>query len=1162
MYKNFEDFLFERNFYDINIKRNKAEFYSEEKKNVVLFIDDYDYDDFKLEFKFRKYFERIKELDFDNIVVNVVGRYYFCDYNFCDENGKQLNDFDCKINLENEFDFVGEKDLIPEKYIPLNNSLYGLGIGQNINDFFSHIYLKNIETAGIADNNLIIVLEYYLRCKSKGMNPLVGRTFHTENCDIVLYAKNYNGFTKLMYLNYYESLLIKDEQIDWIPFNILEENSKDLICVIVTDSGKLFELIKANDKSIKKYISRIMSIYEKTYLSFQFYKFYNSNLFIKYDRFLKNLLNIFMGFNFIFFNRNNYSVQSISKSYISLAKTSNPNFEFNEEHHILEYGEIFEILNDYDIWNNKLINKEFIDNILENTFELNNLVSLEIPIEKYELPEFDTNNKIRLFEKLIKRGLKNKMKYMTNDESYVKNIKDIHSRIDIEKKVIYDAGFVDYFLIIYDIIKWAHKNNIYCGAARGSVAGSLVAYLLNITNVNPLKFDLLFERFLNKARVHSGANLPDIDMDFESEGRDKIKKYVFEKYGMFSTCSIGTYGKLQIRAAIKDIGKVFGLSFDYCNEITGKIFGNDFDSFILAAQKHKEVAMFIKENPVLIKVINDVNALPKNQSIHPAGVFIVPKKMQLWDYVPVRWLEDKKSKKWNIVSEWEGKYIDKRGILKLDILGIKQLDIFKQIELLIAGRYLKQIEFNDVINSDLENKKVLREFENGTEGVFQFKTPGLKSYMKFMKPRKFNDLVAANALYRPGAMISDSHIKYVHIKNGDEKVNYDHELLKNITKNTYGLYIYQEQIMQSVVSLGNLSMEDADIIRSLIKKVDKNSKEKMINFGRNFIKGAIRNGCTIKEAKLIWNKLLAFIGYGFNKSHSCSYSMASYYCQWLKVNYPIEFFEVNLNFCNDEEIVGFILKLPRFNLKYSFPDINKSKDVFYSNKKRDTIYWSLSRIKGVGLKAAKDIVEVKRKGGKFLDFEDFYTRVTKRIVNKKVVENLIFSGCFDNLCNVDESTRFDLLRQYHTLKKEKSVLGLKSTKSYYESLMRRLLIIDNMFDYEEIAQKMNVSYDDIDTFRSLKKDTLVNFIGVVNDVRKLTTKKGLDMIVINLENNNNRVPLVIFPRQYDLNKKKIEKISIGNALYCRAIKSYDGFRHCDNLISNDSFKLKIRDISF
>ena len=458
-----------------------------------------------------------------------------------------------------------------------------------------------------------------------------------------------------------------------------------------------------------------------------------------------------------------------------------------------------------------------------------------------KLPRYEVEDVEGLFFQELQKGFDKHFGKLSAKEQ-----KPYLEQLETECKVIVPNGLCDYFMIMWDILNHCHENGVMTGPGRGSVCGSLVAYCLNITQVDPLKYGLLFERFLNETRVSgerakSADSMPDVDEDFPAELRDWVKEYIKDKYGYQYTCSIGTYTRMKLKTCIKDFGKVKGLSFDYTNALTKDIdeqveytWGDLFEY----ASRSKLLFKFVQENPELVQMCKYAMLQPKAESVHPSAVVIVPKytsdgrEIDLWEWLPVKKIDG------ILVSEWEGKYIDKSGFLKEDILGLSQLDKFSNILKLIKENHNKDINVNEI---PLDEPEVYKYFRRGwNEDVFQFGTTGLMNYCRQVKPTCLEDLIAMTALFRPGPMDINAHQDFADIKAGKKKPNYDFGM-EEITKETYSLYAYQEQIMKAAV-VGGLSKISSDIMRTAIKKKDIKT---LNSFKEDFVKcysEKLRNG--------------------------------------------------------------------------------------------------------------------------------------------------------------------------------------------------------------------------------------------------------------------------------------------------------------------------------
>lgn len=508
-----------------------------------------------------------------------------------------------------------------------------------------------------------------------------------------------------------------------------------------------------------------------------------------------------------------------------------------------------------------------------------------------------------------------------------------------------------------------------------------------------------------------GDQMPDIDVDFPTKYRDDVKNYIKEKYGARYTCSIGTYGRMKLKTCIKDFGKIKGLSFDMMNKLTKDIDDQIeycWGDLIEYASKSKTLFKFVQDYPDLVHLTKYALLQCKSSSVHPSAVVIVPKEdsngapMDIFQWMPIKLVDGL------LVSEWEGKYIDKSGFLKEDILGLSQLDKFKGMLTLIKKNRGIDLDVNTI---PLDDENVFKFFKRGwCEDVFQFGTMGLMNYCRQVKPSELDHLIAMTSLFRPGPMSSNAHQDFADIKNGKKKPHFDFGL-KDVTESTSGLYVYQEQIMKAVNVLGGLSLVEADQLRTYMKKKDKKA---MGALSVKFIAGAVERGCSAKEAGEIWEKLDKFSGYGFNKSHAAAYSIMSYWSEWFKVNYPLEFWTTSLQESSEDDIPYRLAELKKTGEEIEIrpPDVNFSDSNFTCDAEENRIFFSLTKIKGVGEVAVKNIMETRNSGGKFFSLEEFLSRVPSK-VNKTVVKCLIISGAFDLVENITSaSERKKLLKWY------------------------------------------------------------------------------------------------------------------------------------------------------
>ena len=582
----------------------------------------------------------------------------------------------------------------------------------------------------------------------------------------------------------------------------------------------------------------------------------------------------------------------------------------------------------------------------------------------------------------------------------------IQERIDFELFTIKTMGFAGYFLIVSDFIKAGRDMGVFVGPGRGSAAGSVVAYCIGITNIDPIKYNLLFERFLNPDR----KSMPDIDTDFDDDGRQKVIDYVVNKYGQNQVAQIITYGTMAAKSSIKDVARVMDLPLSESNALAKLVSdkpGTELRNILQSPLTKKDGEKSLeelgytnddienakrlreiydrKDDDLRTKILHEAERLEGNirsTGIHAAGIIIAPK--DLTELIPVAISKD--SNLW--VTQIDGSIIEKAGVIKMDFLGLKTLSILKT-----ALELIKQ-NHNTIINLDnipLDDKNTFLLYQKGeTNGTFQFESPGMQKYLRELKPDRFDDLIAMNALYRPGPM---AYIpSYIARKHGKEKVVYDVEDMKEYLEETYGITVYQEQVMLLSQSIGGFTKGDADVLRKAMGKKQKSVLDKMKS---QFIDGAKSKGHNAEKLEKVWTDWEAFAQYAFNKSHSTCYAYVAYQTAYLKAHYPSEYMSAVLNHAGSiEKITFFMEECRRMNLTVLGPDINESINGFSPNKKGE-IRFGLGGLKGVGENAIENLIEERIKSGEFKDIFDFIKRVNQKAVNKKSFESLAFSGAFD-----------------------------------------------------------------------------------------------------------------------------------------------------------------------
>jgi len=571
---------------------------------------------------------------------------------------------------------------------------------------------------------------------------------------------------------------------------------------------------------------------------------------------------------------------------------------------------------------------------------------------------------------------------------YVEFNKDIEDRINHELNIIKTMGFAGYFLITADMINAGRNIDVMIGPGRGSAAGSVVAYCIGITNIDPIKYNLLFERFLNPERV----SMPDIDTDFDDEGRQKVIDYVVDKYGHNQVAQIITYGTMAAKMAIRDVARVLDLPLSEADTLAKLVPERPGISLSQAFKEVKELEDIRKGNDDKAKVLNLAEKLEgsvRNSGIHAAGVIIAPD--DITNYIPVSSSKDTDL----LITQFDGKVIEEAGMLKMDFLGLKTLSIIKDALKIIKKSKNTEIDIDQISFND---EKTFELYQRGdTIGTFQFESNGMRRYLQELKPTDIEDLIAMNALFRPGPM--DFIPNFINRKHGRERVDYPHELLEPILQNTYGIMVYQEQIMQTAQIIAGFSLGKADILR---RAMGKKKMDVMRSMQEEFIEGAKKlHNISVKKAKEIFAIMEKFAAYGFNRSHSAAYSVVAYQTAYLKAHYPSEYMASVLshNQNNIDKITFFMDECRRMGIKVLGPDINQSSTLFTVNE-NDEVLFGLGAIKGTGDAAVEAIIKEREKNGAYSDIFDFAGRVNLRTANKKTFESLAMSGAFDGIGDI------------------------------------------------------------------------------------------------------------------------------------------------------------------
>ncbi|MBI5573820.1 MAG: DNA polymerase III subunit alpha [Elusimicrobia bacterium] len=622
---------------------------------------------------------------------------------------------------------------------------------------------------------------------------------------------------------------------------------------------------------------------------------------------------------------------------------------------------------------------------IKNTLVISEKCNLLMDFSKLYLPEYKVPDGFTLdtyLKKLCTEGLKKKYERITDE---------IKNRLEHELKIISDAGYSGYFLIVWDFIHYAKNNHIPVGPGRGSGAGSIVSYLLGITEVDPLKYGLLFERFLNPSRL----TMPDLDIDFADDGRDRVIDYVRNKYGADRVSHIITFNSMLAKGVIRDVGRVLSIPLDVVNKLAAiipKQIGITLSQSLSIVPELKSLYQKDEKIKKLIDVSLKLEGLKRQPGVHAAGIVIA--KDEITNYVPLA-----KGRADIVTTQYEGKLLEKMGLLKMDFLGLRTLAVIRDAVELINKRHNSNLE---IAALPLDDKKTFQLLSDAkVAGVFQVEKSGMRDLLKKLKPKSISDITALISLYRPGPMGSGMLDDFVARYHGKTKFKYEHPLMEDILKETHGIIVYQEQVMKIATDLVGLTLSEADTFRSAMSKKDSEFIEK---YREVFINGAKKKGLTKTVAEKIFNNIKSFGEYGFNKSHATAYGFLTYRTAYLKANYPLEFFTALLSseightkVSKEEEnkIVSYIKDAQEFAIEIFPPDINRSFSKFTIEEKG--VRFGLVAVKNVGEGAVESIIQERGKNGNYKSMDDFIARVDFHSVNKKVLESLCKAGAFDSI---------------------------------------------------------------------------------------------------------------------------------------------------------------------
>jgi len=1000
-----------------------------------------------------------------------------------------------------------------------------------IDDLLDRAGELGMDSLALTDHGVMYgVVEFYQKAKARNIKPIIGMEAYVaknsrrdrnpgiddKRNHLLLLAKNnlgYKNLIKLTTLSHLEGFYYKPR----VDKEILKKYSEGIIATSACMAGEIPRAVLAgkSDKA-EKIIGEFQEIFgkENFYLELEDHSGLRgqdevNGALIKLSQ--KTGAPLIAANDIHYINKEDDKAQDILLC-IQMNKT------VNDKNRLSMIGE------DYSMKSSETMIEHFkhIPEAIDNTQKIVSECNVELELGKILLPHFDVPDNLSPGDYLKKLCLDGIAK------RYGKTNEAIEKRLKFELDTINQMGFASYFLITQDFVNWAKSRNIVVGPGRGSAAGSIVSYLIGITDVDPLKYELLFERFLNPDRI----SMPDIDLDFADHRRDEVIKYVAQKYGDDHVAQIITFGTMAARAAIRDTGRALGLPYSFCDKIAKAI--PMFTKLPDALKNVQEFKDIYNGDPTAKNLIDNalkLEGVARHSSTHACGVVI--SKEEIDNYTPRQYPPQDTS---TIVTQYEMHNIEDLGLLKMDFLGLKNLTIIENALKIISKTKEDKIDFNKI---SLADQKTLKLFQEGkTTGVFQFESSGMKRYLKKLKPTDFEDIVAMAAMYRPGPLNSGMVDEFIDRKHGRKKITYKHPIMENALKNTYGVIIYQEQVMQLSKDMAGFTGGQADTLR---KAMGKKIAELMAKMKKEFIGGCLKNNLDQKLAEETFSDMEKFAEYGFNRSHAVCYALIGYQTAYLKARYPAEFMASLLT--SDRENIDRIAievdECRQMGIEVLPPDVNKSFVDFgvVSENGKDEIRFGLAAIKNVGRNIVEIIVEERKANGKFSSIEDFVLRVESKDLNKKSIESLIKAGALDSLGERNELLanveRILIFAKEHQKAKSNGQFSLfESSESSDNSVNKlRLITVEPADKTEKMAWEKELlglyvsdhplkeysvylrnNSKGISEIISDDVNQIITIGGIITKIQKAITRAGQSMVFANLEDLSGKIEILVFPK--------------------------------------------------
>jgi len=1076
-----------------------------------------------------------------------------------------------KIKMENKF-----------THLHLHSHYSLLDGLSKIDDIIDKAKELGMDSIALTDHGVLYgAIEFYQKAKAKGIKPIIGvevyeaiRTMDDKvpNMDgrryhLILLAKNEKGYANLVKI-VTESHLRGFYYKPRVDLELLEKHSEGLIALSACLQGRIPHLLLSN----KKEEAEEMAIkYEQIFGKGNFYLELQDHPGIPEQKRVNEMmiaLSKKTGIPLIATNDSHYVNKDDSEAQ-DVLMLINTGADINDSERLTMK------IDDFSIRSTEEMTEAFKDvpEAIANTQKVVNDCNLEFKLGEFKLPSFDVpENKTpeSYLRELCYLGIEKKYDIHTDELKQIidnvlkgketkleeikdENLKQVIERMEYELSVIFRTGFSGYFLIVQDFVNWAKQNRIVVGPGRGSAGGSIVAYLTNITNVDPLKYNLYFQRFLNPDRISP----PDIDLDFTDKRRDEVINYVAEKYGRNRVAQIITFGTMAARAAIRDVGRALGYQYSYCDKIAKMIpTGFDLKQTIEEVSEFSDLYNEDVQAKRLIDLALRIEGCARHASTHACGVVIA--RNPLDDTVPTQHpTQDENA----IVTQYEMHAVESMGLLKMDFLGLKNLTI---IEETLKRIYAVRGENVDMDKIPLDDPKTYKLLQDGDcIGVFQLESEGMRRYLKQLKPTDVEDIIAMVALYRPGPM---QHIPdYIEGKHKRKEVKYLHPLLKPILETTYGIPVYQEQIMRIAQELAGFTLAEADILRKAIgKKIEKLLMEQE----EKFVNGMKKNNIAERIAIELWHWIEPFARYSFNKSHAACYAIIAYQTAYLKANYPVEYMAALLTSegSDVERIATLIDECKKMKIEVLAPDINESFSNFSVVPGKDQIRFGLSAIKNVGYNIVELIINERKKNGHFETIQDFVSRVDSKVLNKKSLESLAKAGAFDRLgernqilSNLEKLLEWSKSNQKIKESGQKGLFDNASSANFKNEFV--LGKADELSDSVKLAWEkellgLYISGHPLEKFRDLldQQGTPIKRInadltgtstynrnpydkyiiageqvtinGIIANIKKILTKKGDPMMFMKVQDLTDAIEAVVFPSILERNPYVFEENKI------------------------------------